>query len=391
MSIGGQPYGGRVVAGVAAVAALTGFFASHWLFPGTSSPKPAPPSAATAVQAQTSEVTIPSGYIASANIAVEAVGSGGIGDEVTASATVAAAPGGEAIVVARASGTISHINRRLGDSVRAGEVLATVDSLDAATMAADRTVASAKATLAKETLDREAALYRQGVTPRQDMEAARSGYEVAQAEAGRARAIVGAAHVMRNGRALAVIAPITGRIASENATVGAFVEPQTELFRIANSGIMQIEASVTATDARRIAPGDAASVRLASGSSIGATVRSVTPAVSGLTQSATVVLTLPAVSRELVVGEGVQVRLKARSSGPSGVIVPEDSVQNMDGHDVLFVRTARGFRAQPVLVGTRSGALAQIISGIGGDERIATHNAFLIKAEMNKNAGGDEE
>jgi cobalt-zinc-cadmium efflux system membrane fusion protein len=42
-----------------------------------------------------------------------------------------------------------------------------------------------------------------------------------------------------------------------------------------------------------------------------------------------------------------------------------------------------------VLVGTRSGGSAQIISGVQPGDQVATRNAFLIKAEMNK-AGGDD-
>jgi cobalt-zinc-cadmium efflux system membrane fusion protein len=55
-----------------------------------------------------------------------------------------AAPQGEAVVVARHRAR-SRMTKRLGDSVRAGEVLALVDSLDAAGFSADRSVASARA------------------------------------------------------------------------------------------------------------------------------------------------------------------------------------------------------------------------------------------------------
>jgi cobalt-zinc-cadmium efflux system membrane fusion protein len=55
----------------------------------------------------------------------------------------------------------------------------------------------------------------------------------------------------------------------------------------------------------------------------------------------------------------------------------------------LFVRSKDGFKIQPVLVGIRSGGMAQIVSGIRAGEQIATRNAFLIKADMIKS--GKEE
>jgi cobalt-zinc-cadmium efflux system membrane fusion protein len=86
-----------------------------------------------------------------------------------------------------------------------------------------------------------------------------------------------------------------------------------------------------------------------------------------------------------VVGEGVQARLHVKN-GAAGLVVPEDAVQNVDGHDALFVRTRDGFRAQPVLVGTRSGGVAQIVSGVSAGQQVATRNAFLVKADMIKSA-----
>lgn len=141
-----------MIAGIAGVAAVIGFGAARGLAPASGrAPSQAPAASASAAAASDAldEVKIPNDYLSAANIAVEPVASGDVGNEILAPATVAAIPGGEAVVVARASGTVQRVNRRLGDSVRAGEVLATVDSLDAATMAAERRVAQAKADLAR--------------------------------------------------------------------------------------------------------------------------------------------------------------------------------------------------------------------------------------------------
>jgi membrane fusion protein, heavy metal efflux system len=93
---------------------------------------------------------------------------------------------------------------------------------------------------------------------------------------------------------------------------------------------------------------------------------------------------------ELVIGQGVQVRIHAETGMSAGAIsVPEEAVQSLDGRDVLFIRTKDGFRAQPVMVGQRSGGTAQIISGVKAGDKVATRNAFLVKAELTR--GADEE
>jgi cobalt-zinc-cadmium efflux system membrane fusion protein len=376
------------IAAIALAAALTGFGAAYMLIPSVP-PAPANGPAAAPSDNGPKEVRIPAAYVASANIGVEPARSGGVDSDIMASATVASLPGGEGIVVARASGTVTRLLRRLGDQVRAGETVALVDSLDAATMSADRSVAIAKVQQARRVYDREAGLFRQGVTARQDMEAAQSALAIAEAEARRAGAIAQAAHVTRNGSSVAVVAPIGGRITALSVTVGAFVDPRTELLRIAGNGAVQVEAAVPAADARRLAAGDAATILSGTAPPIPGIVRSVAPAVSGASQSAVVVITPQTGASDLSIGEGVQVRIQARGTPSVGVSVPEEAVQNVDGRDIVFVRTAAGFRVQPVTVGTRSGGLAQIVGGLKAGERVASRNAFLVKAEMSK--GGDEE
>lgn len=385
------PLGWPLVAGLVAVAAALGFGASHWLAarhapvaaPASTSGAAAPAAAGSADNGI--EVNIPAAYLAIAKIAVEPVGNGGLQAEILTAGTVAAPPNSEAVVVARASGNISRVSRQLGDTIRAGETLAQVESLEAATMAADRSVANAKVELARKNYARESGLFAQGVTPRQEMEAAQSSLAVAETEARRATAVAKAAHVAADGKSVAVVSPINGKITARTATLGGYVQPQTELFRVVGDGQVQIDAALPAADIGRVAVGDKATIVASSGAPVEATVRSVTPTVSGSTRAATVVLTPVAPMRALVVGEGVQARLHVKN-GAAGLVVPEDAVQNVNGHDVLFVRTKDGFRVQPVLVGTRSGGMAQIVSGVSAGQQIATRNAFLVKADMIKSA-----
>ena len=380
-----------LVAGAATVAAALGFGAAHLL---AARQAPVATSLATQAAAKASdpaadsaqpEIRIPAEYLAAANIAVEAVGGGGLEAEILTAGTVVAPPNSEAVIVARASGSVTRVLRQLGDAVRAGEPLAQVASMEAATMAADRSVANARVDLARKTFARESSLFAQGVTPRQEMEAAQSALAVAQSEAQRASLVANAAHVSADGKSVSVVSPIAGRITTQAAMLGGFVQPQTELFRVAGAGSLLVEAALPAADIARVAVGDKATIIAAGGAPVAATVRSVTPTVSNSTGAATVILTPVSSARELISGEGVQARLHVRS-GAAGMVVPEDAVQNVDGHDVLFARTSDGFRVQPVLVGVRSRGVAQIVSGVRAGDLIATRNAFLVKADMIKSA-----
>lgn len=377
-----------MIAIAVAVAAALGFGAARMLTPKPVVAAAASSTAGAAKEAQSeaggfAEVKIPDEYLKVAQIAVEAVGSGGMAAEIPSTGTVSASPESEAVILSRASGNVTRINRQLGDSVKAGDVLAQVESLEAASMSAERNTTGARVELARKTYAREKSLFDQGVTPRQDVETAQAALAVADAEARRATMVARAANLSKDGNSIAVVSPISGKVALQSVTLGGFVQPQTELFRVAGNGKPLVEASVAAADVSRISIGDRATIVPASGNPVEATVRSVTPTVSGATRAAMVLLTPVSTNTTLVVGEGVQVRLHLKNGG-DGMIVPDDAVQNMGGRDVLFVRTANGFRPTQVLVGTRSGGMAQIVNGVTAGAQVATRNAFLIKADMIK-------
>lgn len=377
-------------AAIAIVAALGGFAVARC---GTD--KPAATGAAASNAAAPSEeaktpdtLAITEQAIGQSGIATETIRAGGLGAEIVAQATVEASPQGEAIVTARAGGAVVRLLKRLGDPVRAGETLAIVESRDAAQLAADRTVAAAKSTLAQKALARESYLYRQRVSARVDLEQAQAEAASAAAEARRATAAAGAARVTADGHGVAVSSPIAGRVTAEAASLGAFVQPETELFRIADPSKVQVEAAVGPADAQRLAASDRAVVQLADGRTVAARVRAVTPGLSGETRSATAVLDVPG---SLQPGLAVRVRLMpSRGDISNAIVVPEDAVQSLEGRDVVFVRTPQGFRAQTVAIGQRSAGRVEILRGLAAGQRIATRNAFLLKAELGKGAGEEE-
>lgn len=336
------------------------------------------------------DLQMPESYLTLMNIAVEPVSVGDLGAEIQAPGAVVAATNGQATVTARAAGTLARVNRKLGDEVKAGEILAIVASREAAAMAAESAIARSRADLARSVLQREQRLYNQKVTPRQDLESAEAAFTAAEAEATRAQATAAAAGLSSDGRTLAVTSPIAGRVTSANAVVGTYVDPATELFRVADPRFVLIEAAVPASEARRIKAGDTARVTAGSGDPLQATVVSVTPTISERTRSATATLSLAEEQPMPAPGELVQVVIKTGVAGATGIVVPDEAVQKIDGHDVAFVRTESGFRVAPVVVGVRSAHRAAILSGLMAGDTVATRNAFLLKAEVTKGAEDEE-
>ena len=329
--------------------------------------------------------------IATSGIAVAPAAGGELDAAIPASATVDTTPDAEAVLTARAPGTVTRILARIGDPVRAGQKLAIIESRDASQIAADRSAAAARVTLASRQLGRERTLLSQGVSPRADFEAAEANLAVAQADARRASAAAGAARVLDDGRSVAVISPVSGRVTSAGANLGQFVAAEAELFRVADPRRLQITAAVPPADAARIRAGDRVELSPNEGQTIAARVRSATGVVDPQSRTATVIVTPTAGTGTLAPGQLVQARIFASGGAVHhGVMVPQDAVQTLGDRTVVFVRTRSGFKAQPVQVGGRSSGMVGIAGGRAAGTPIATNNAFLLKAELEKNEGGEE-
>ena len=378
-----NPEHNKLYAGAAiglVLAALAGFGIARMTGPTV----PSADTETAATTAPTDTVAITEDGIKTSGIGVAPAAAGGVAGIILASATVEATPDAEAVLTARASGTVTRIFKRIGDPVSAGETIALVESRDASAIAANRSAAAARVTLASRQLARERTLLNQGVSPRADYETAEANLAVAQAEARQASAAGSAAKVAGDGRSVAVVSPISGRITSAPGNLGAFVQAETELFRVADPRRLQIEASVPAAGASRVKAGDRVELTTNDGQKVEGRVRSATGVVDPQTRQATVIVT-PSGGGLITPGQLVQARTSPSGGGAaSGVNVPQDAVQTIGDRSVVFVRTRQGFKAQTVRVGTRSGGMVEIVSGLPANIMIATTNAFLLKAELGK-------
>ena len=322
-----------------------------------------------------------------AGIVTEALQSGGLGAEILAQGVVASTPEGEAVLTARADGAVVRINRQLGDFVRAGEAVAVMESRDAASIAAERSSASANLALARSTYAREKKLFDAKVTARQDLEGAQAALAAAEAEARRSQSAASAAKVSGDGRTLGVVSLISGRVTKADAKLGSYVLAGTELFRVSDPNRIQINASVLAADARRIKPGDTAVIELLGGETVTAVVRSATPSLDPDSKTATIVLTPQGIGG-LTPGQGLRARIKPRGGGDSALIaLPEEAVQTVEGKEVVFVKTAKGFQSTTVVTGKRGGGRIEIVDGLKPGAVVVTKGAFMLKAELGKGAG----
>ncbi|MDQ1155974.1 cobalt-zinc-cadmium efflux system membrane fusion protein [Sphingomonas sp. SORGH_AS 950] len=373
-----------------AAAATLGFAAAKLTQP-SAPPTPPPASPSSTKTGPRDTLAISPQAITASQIAVSAAGTGELDQAVIATATVQAMPDGDAILTARVPGTVTRILVRMGDTVRAGQTLALIESRDASQITADRATAMARVGLARRQFARERGLLAQGVSPRADYEAAEANLAVAQADARRASAAASAARVTRDGRSVAVTSPISGRVTLTEAKLGQYVAAEANLFRVADPRRLEIAAAVPPAEAARIRDGDRVELVTREGQTVAGRVRAATGVVDPQSRTATVIVTPLASTAALAPGQLVQAHIFASGGAArNSIMIPQDAVQTLGEQEVVFVRTAQGFRARPVRIAGRAGGMVAIADGITAGTKIATTNAFLIKAELEKDMGGEE-
>src|SRR3546814_13084590 len=114
--------------------------------------------------------------------------------------------------------------------VCSSDLVATIESREAATISGDLRAAQARAAQAKANYERERTLYEAKVTARADLEAARADYEAAAAQAAGASGAAEAAGV--RGRFISVRSPISGRVPAAPALLGSYVSADTQMVPI---------------------------------------------------------------------------------------------------------------------------------------------------------------
>ena len=336
-------------------------------------------------------VTLTQQQITEAGIEVVRPTVGGVAGAIEVSATIEGDPQGVQVASAAIGGRLVSLTRNLGQSVGRGDVLAVIESREAASLKGEIEAARARAALAQSNLRREQRLFAERVSPEQDLIAARTAAteaSIALRLAQQQLAATGGGGGALN--RVTVRSPISGQVIARSATLGQTVAADAELFRIANLSKVSVAMSLLPADAGRVQPGAQVEVT-GPGRRQAARVRFVSPVLDETTRLVPVVATLDNGGNTWRVGETVNASVIVPAGGDRTVAVPSAAVQMIEDRPHVFVRTATGFKAVPVTLGRRNGGQVIVTAGLNGGERIASTNSFTLKAELGKGEAEHED
>jgi cobalt-zinc-cadmium efflux system membrane fusion protein len=322
-----------------------------------------------------------------------------------ASAQIEAPPQRQAKVGSRIEGRVTDIRVNSGEQVKAGQLLAVVDSPEVGRAKADFLAALARSGVAAGTAEREKALFEKRISSERE-------WREAEAEAVKARADKEAAenrlHALgvtdadlerlrvagHYDSTVAIVAPIAGVLVERKVTLGQMVAPADTLFSVVDLREVWILLDVYERDLAQVRVGQDASVRVAAypGQEFKGRVANVGAVFEAKSRATKARVVLANPEGTLRPGMFATVTLEGTTGDERTLLVAPTAAIQRDGEDnyVFIPRGDHEFEGRRVRVGRVLGDWTEILEGVSEGESVVTAGSFLLKSEMKKGELGEQ-
>jgi RND family efflux transporter MFP subunit len=290
---------------------------------------------------------------------------------VTASGALAARRD-QPVGVAGEGGLVRAVLVDAGRWVSQGQVLATIDrsvqSQQAAQLAASVQAARADAALAQNEYERSQALVGRGFVSKADLDRKKAARDAAAARVNVAQAQLNATRA-QIGR-LDIRAPTSGLVLARNIEVGQVVSPGSgALFRLAKGGEMEMKAQLSQQDLAFVKAGMTASVTpIGSDRSFSGSVWQVAPVIDPTSRQGEVRIAIP---YDPAIRPGGFAEAKISAGGTTAPLLPQSAVLSDEkGNYVYIINGKNEVERREVKIGTVDDQGVTIAEGITGQESV---------------------
>lgn len=303
--------------------------------------------------------------------------------------TIVPAAGGLGVVVAPQSGRLSQVKVSVGQSVRAGQILAVLQqnigtpeqvaiTSNNADLALQIETAKVRAEASKRELDRLQQIA--DIAAGRDLQLAEANYRQALAELQSLESKT-EANRSANSRTLTLVAPISGIVGAFTLSTGAEVVAGQTLFTLTNLSTVYVEAQVYDRDVAVIQAGNKFLVTCSTDSHKSAEVRLLSQAQSMNpgNQSQRVLFEMDNPKGEFKIGEFVS--LKALNQQTSRQIsIPNSALTEINGKTAVFIKISpEAFMLSYVQTGEDDGTRTLVLKGIEEAEKVVVNGAYELK------------
>ena len=288
------------------------------------------------------------------------------------------------------AGRVAQLNADVGQSVKAGQVLATFASPDFGAAQADTAKAQADARLTERALARQQTLFNAGIVSRKDLEQAEADAARAQAEVARAQArtsLYGSGNLVN--QQLGLSATLSGVVVERNLSAGLEVRPDQggpgnpALFVVSDPSSLWVQIDARESDVASLKPGT--KIALVLPNFVGQKFEATIAATGDFIDSTSRTIKVRAVI------DNPQRLLKAEMLGTArierqltaGVLVPASAVQLRGTEHWAYVQTEPGvFEPRQIKLGYEGLQEVLVIEGLKANELVVKDNSLLLAREF---------
>jgi cobalt-zinc-cadmium efflux system membrane fusion protein len=311
-----------------------------------------------------------------------------------------------------ARGRIEALDVNAGDRVVAGQRLAVLDNFDLSAahskvLSAEAALSQAQAQLraANAAYDRATNLIRNDLVTQAEVEARRATVATMEADLRSKQAVLQqyqeeearllpmrAATADANpssdqptlGSRGAIVAPFAGVVDSVSVAKGEIVDPATAILTVSDLSTVWVQADVAERDLDAVKVGDAVEVRVSAfpGRVFTGRVTYIPDQIETTTGMAKVRCEIPNPDGALRVNMFATVTILSPQGGDA-VLVPSESLQEVNGQSVVFIPTGdRQFAWRAVRTGPVANGKTQIASGLAAGTPVVGQGSYWLKAAL---------
>ena len=307
---------------------------------------------------------------------------------------VFAHPQGKAIVSYAFPARIADIHIKIGDWVKTGQKLVTLQSEEVGSAKSEFYKAQADYELAKVNYERQKRLYDRGVGAQKDSLSCEAGFKVAEANL---NATEKKLHVLgfseeqvksisethQINPIISLYAPISGKIIEHNAILGAMVDQETEILTIMDPSVLYIHADIYERDIAKIRIGQEVEVSVPAypGETFKGKISFIGDVLNEETRTITVRSEVENREYKLKPGMFADINIFLNHQNEA-LVLPIEAVLDEKDENIVFLKVAGKYIPQIVEIGIRNGDYVEILAGIQEGSEVVTKGNFQLKSKL---------
>lgn len=344
---------------------------------------------------EATELTLTSEEAERAGVKVETVKAQAMGETVVVTATIYPDQDRLVRVSPRIEGRILSAPAKLGDKVRTGQILATLDSVEVGETHAAWTQAQAELRIAEADFKRAESLNAEEIIPRKDFLRAQADRDKAaaglRAAADRLRLLggaPGATGISVSG--FAVIAPFAGTVIEKKVTLGEQATPSEPMFTVADLSRVWIQAALPEAALAKVRVGANAKVTVPAypGETFTGKVGHIGAMLDKETRTVAARIEVPNADGRLKPEMFATATIEAVGEKREAISLPDAAIVLLDGKPSIFVFEQGAYEAREVEPGERIGGRTVLKSGVKAGDEVVTAGAYALKARKLKSQLG---